>query len=88
MYSVPSSNHGLTLLPTEFYDFRSYGLSHTAENNIKITWLIWNLVHCIRLLTTQDFRRFAVLFLEILRHEFRLKGTIDSIPMFTTGIRI
>ena len=71
----------LTLLPTAFYDFLSYGgggeifLSHTPENIAKIIWLIWNLVQInngIRPLRMQNFRKFAVLFSEILRHEVRL----------------
>ena len=80
--SVPVPNEqSLTLLPTAFYDFLSYGgggggfLSHTPENNVKIIWLIWNLVHTIngiRLLRMQNFIKFAVLFLEILRHEVDL----------------
>ena len=82
----------LTPLPTAFYDFLSYGggggfLSHTPENNVKIIWLIWNLVHIIndiRLLRMRNFRKFAVLFLEIWRHKIRL----HCVPMFTPGIRI
>ena len=40
-------------------------LSHTPENDVKIIWLIWNsvqIIHGIRLLRMQDFRKFAVLF--------------------------
>ena len=50
-------------------------LSHTPENNVKIIWLVWNLVHIIngiRLLRMRNFRKFAVLFLEIWRHKIRL----------------
>ena len=50
-------------------------LSRTPENNIKIIWLVWNLVHIIngiRLLRMRNFRKFAVLFLEIWRHKICL----------------
>ena len=50
-------------------------LSHTPENNVKIIWLGWNLLHIIngiRLLRMRNFRKFAVLFLEVWRHKIRL----------------
>ena len=78
----PATTSILTLLPTAFYDFLSYGggggefLSHTPENNdVKIIWLVWNLVHIIngiRLLKMRNFRKFAILFLEIWHHKIRL----------------
>ena len=67
----------LTLLPTAFYDFLNYGgifIPHQG-NHVKIIWLIWNFVHIIngiRLLIMRNFRKFAVLFLEIWRHKIRL----------------
>ena len=50
-------------------------LSHTPENNVKIIWLVRNLVHIInsiRILRMRNFRKFAVLFLEIWSHKIRL----------------
>ena len=50
-------------------------LSYTPENSVKIIWLVWNLVliiNGIRLLRKRNFRKFAVLFLEIRRHKIRL----------------
>ena len=68
----------LTLCLRHFTTFSATGvgfLSHTPENNVKIIWLIWNLVHIIngiRLLRMQNFKQFCVLFLEIWRHKICL----------------
>ena len=67
-----------TLLPTAFYVFLSCRrgiFSHTPENNAKIIWLIWNLVHLVisvRRLRTQNFRRLALRFFEIWLHKVRV----------------
>ena len=63
--------HGILRLSATGVGF----LSHTPLNNVNIIWLVSNLVHIIkdiRLLGMRNFRKFAVLFLEIWRHKIRL----------------